>query len=133
VLSILGKAPAGGSSPTSVTRAAGLALTKVLSKEFAPRGVLVNAVCVGLIRSGQNDDRWEREGGGRSTSSTPLRRSVERIPMGREGEADEVADVIAFLASERASYVSGTAINVDGALSPRRDDGRRPRRRRRTW
>lgn len=119
VLSILGKAPAGGSSPTSVTRAAGLALTKVLSKEFASRGVLVNAVCVGLIRSGQNDDRWEREGGSGTIEDFYADEAIRRgIPMGRVGEAEEVADVIAFLASDRASYVSGTAINVDGALSP---------------
>jgi NAD(P)-dependent dehydrogenase (short-subunit alcohol dehydrogenase family) len=118
VLSIIGKAPAGGSSPTSVTRAAGLALTQVLSKEFASRGVLVNAVCVGLIRSGQHDDRWERSGKG-TLDEFYAEEAVKRgIPLGRAGEAEEVADVIAFLASERASYVSGTAINVDGASSP---------------
>lgn len=118
VLSILGKAPAAGSAPTAVTRAAGLALTKVLSKEFAPQGVLVNAVCVGLIRSGQHDDRWEREGRQGTLDefyATDARR--RGVPLGRAGEAEEVADVIAFLASDRASYVSGTAINVDGALS----------------
>ena len=118
VLSILGKAPAGGTSPTAVTRAAGLALTKVLSKEFADRGVLVNAVCVGLIRSGQNEDRWEREGRPGTLDEFYAGEAVRRgIPLGRAGEAEEVADTIAFLASERASYISGTAINVDGALS----------------
>ena len=117
VLSIIGKNPAGGSSPTSVTRAAGLALTQVLSKEFAPRGVLVNAVCVGLIRSGQHDDRWERSGEGTLDEFYAAEAKRRGIPLGRAGEADEVADVIAFLASERASYVSGTAINVDGAAS----------------
>lgn len=118
VLSINGKMPAAGTAPTSVTRAAGLALTQLLSREFAPRGILVNAVCVGLIRSGQHEDRWERSGGDANGTldeyyaSEAVRR---RIPLGRAGEAEEVADVIAFLASERASYVSGTAINVDGA------------------
>ena len=118
VLSIIGKAPVGGSSPTSVTRAAGLALTKVLSKEFASRGVLVNAVCVGLIRAGQHDDRWERSGAEGTLDDFYAAEAARRgIPLGRAGEASEVADVIAFLASERASYVSGTAINVDGAAS----------------
>lgn len=117
VLSIIGKNPTGGSSPTSITRAAGLALTQVLSKEFAPRGVLVNAVCVGLIRSGQHDDRWERSGEGTLDEFYATEATRRGIPLGRAGEADEVADVIAFLASERASYVSGTAINVDGAAS----------------
>ena len=118
VLSILGKAPGGGTAPTSVTRAAGLALTKVLSKEFAPRGVLVNAVCVGLIRSGQNEDRWEQAGRPGTLDDYYAAEAARRgIPLGRVGEAEEVADVIAFLVSDRASYVSGTAINVDGALS----------------
>lgn len=118
VLSINGKMPAAGTAPTSVTRAAGLAFTQLLSKEFAPRGILVNAVCVGLIRSGQHEDRWERAGGAESGTldyyyaTEAARRG---IPLGRAGEAEEVADVITFLASERASYVSGTAINVDGA------------------
>lgn len=118
VLSINGKMPAGGTAPTSVTRAAGLALTQLLSKEFASRAILVNAVCVGLIRSGQHEDRWERGGGASSrTLDDFYAAEAERrgIPLGRAGEAEEVADVIAFLASERASYVSGTAINVDGA------------------
>ncbi len=118
VLSILGKSPGSGTSPTSVTRAAGLALTQVLSKEFAPRGVLVNAVCVGFIRSGQNDDLWEQRGTGTLDEFYAAEAARRGIPLGREGQAHEVADVIAFLASERASYVSGTAINVDGALSP---------------
>jgi NAD(P)-dependent dehydrogenase (short-subunit alcohol dehydrogenase family) len=117
VLSIIGKAPTGGSSPTSVTRAAGLALTQVLSKEFASRGVLVNAVCVGLIRSGQHDDRWERSGEGTLDDFYAAEAARRAIPLGRPGESAEVADVVAFLASERASYVSGTAINVDGAAS----------------
>jgi len=118
VLSILGKSPAGGTSPTSVTRAAGLALTQVLSKEFASRGVLVNAVCVGFIRSGQNDDLWASRATGTLDEFYAAEAVRRGIPLGREGRASEVADVIAFLASERASYVSGTAINVDGASSP---------------
>lgn len=117
VLSIAGKEPAGCTAPTAVTRAAGLALTKVLSKEFAARGVLVNAVCVGLIQSGQNEDRWEREGRPGTLEEFYLAEAIRRgIPLGRAGRAEEVADTIAFLASERASYISGTAINVDGAL-----------------
>jgi 3-oxoacyl-[acyl-carrier protein] reductase len=116
VLSIGGKQPAAASAPTSVTRAAGLALTKVLSKEFAARNILVNAVCVGLIRSGQHEDRWQRESGDLSEDEFYAAAAEKRgIPLGRAGEAEEVANVITFLASAAASYVSGTAINVDGA------------------
>ncbi len=119
VLSTGGKHPAGGSAPTSVTRAAGLALTKVLSKEFAPHGVLVNAVCVGVIKSAQHDERWERSGR-EVDRETFYRQLAEKrgTPLGRAGEADEVAAVIALLASDDGGYVSGTAINVDGGAAP---------------
>jgi 3-oxoacyl-[acyl-carrier protein] reductase len=116
VLSIGGKQPAATSAPTSVTRAAGLALTKVLSKEFAARGVLVNAVCVGLIRSGQHEDRHQRTAPELTEDEFYAQQATKRqIPLGRAGRAEEAANVITFLASDAASYVSGTAINVDGA------------------
>ncbi len=116
VLSIGGKQPSAASAPTSVTRAAGLALTKVLSKEFAERGVLVNAVCVGLIRSGQHHDRWQRTAPELSEDEFYAQNAAKRgIPLGRAGRAEEVANVITFLASDAASFVSGTAVNVDGA------------------
>lgn len=111
------------SVPTSVSRAAGIALTKVLSKEFAEHQILVNTVCVGLIWSGQ----WERRR--LALSPPPSPQEYERqvmaeraatlgpIPLGRMGGIEEVADLIAFLASERASYITGTAINIDGGLS----------------
>jgi 3-oxoacyl-[acyl-carrier protein] reductase len=55
-----GKAPAARSVPTSVSRAAGIALTKELSKEYAAHNILVNTVCIGLIKSGQHEKRWEQ-------------------------------------------------------------------------
>jgi len=119
ILSTGGKHPAGGSAPTSVTRAAGLALTKVLSKEFAPHGVLVNAVCVGIIRSAQHDDRYAAGDGSETIDEFYLRLAKQRgTPLGRAGEADEVAAVIELLASEEGGYVTGTAINVDGGAAP---------------
>lgn len=119
VLSTGGKHPAGGSAPTSVTRAAGLALTKVLSKEFAPHGVLVNAVCVGIIKSAQHDERWEQQAGDVDRETYYLDLAKKRgTPLGRAGEADEVAAVIDLLTSADGGYVSGTAINVDGGAAP---------------
>ena len=115
-----GKAPAASSLPTSVSRAAGIALTKAMSKDFAKHNILVNTVGVGLIRSGQHRKRWELR-----TDSNPnlslgdfYGEMSSGIPMGRVGDASEVGAVIAFLASERASYVTGTSINVDGGTSP---------------
>lgn len=115
-----GKAPTASSVPTSVSRAAGIALTKAMSKDFAKHNILVNTVGVGLIRSGQHRKRWEIR-----TDSNPnlslddfYVEMSSSIPMGRVGNANEVGAVIAFLASERASYVTGASINVDGGTSP---------------
>ncbi len=108
-----GKAPRGGALPTTVMRSAGLNLTKSLSQEFAASKIRVNAVCIGLIKSMQ----WVRRAG----NGTPEKLYDEfskQIPLGRVGEASEYADLVAFLCSKRASYITGTAINLDGGLCP---------------
>ena len=94
-----GKATAGGSQPTSLSRAAGISLTKAWSKEYASQNIRVNTVCVGVLKSGQHrtrvaniqkekpdytlEDHWEIMG--------------KNVPMGRVGEAIEVGNVICFL------------------------------------
>ena len=108
------KQPGAGSMPTSVSRAAGLALTKALSKEFAADNILVNTICIGKIKSGQHERRYTREGLGADQYYSQM---AKDIPLGRFGEAEEVANVIAFLASEAASYVTGSSINLDGGIS----------------
>ncbi len=108
-----GKAPNAGSLPTSVMRSAGLNLTKSLAQEFAASGIRVNAICIGFLKSMQ----WVR----RSDDSDPSAiydSFAQKIPMGRVGEAEEYADLVAFLSSARASYITGTAINLDGGLCP---------------
>lgn len=115
-----GKAPPPGTLPTSVSRAAGISLTKALSKEHAADNILVNAVCIGLVKSGQNDRRFEarqREEPG-LTREQYYAEQAAGIPLGRVGESEEAGDVIAFLASARASYVTGVTINIDGGASP---------------
>ena len=119
VLSIAGKNPSAGSGPSSVSRAAGLALTKALSKEFAGARILVNAVCIGFVRSGQHEDRWRLRRPGSSFDEYLRDIAAARgVPLGRFGESSEAASVIAFLLSEEADFVTGTAINVDGGASP---------------
>jgi 3-oxoacyl-[acyl-carrier protein] reductase len=108
------KQPGAQSYPTSVSRAAGLAITKALSKEFAPDNILVNTVCIGKIKSGQHERRYKREG---RTAEAYYAEAAKDIPMKRVGEADEVATVIAFLVSDAASYVTGSSINLDGGIS----------------
>lgn len=117
VLALAAKAPGASSAPSSVSRAAGMALTKVLSKELGPAGVRVNAVLVGLVESGQWRRMSERTG-------TPLAElyakmaSDAAIPLGRVGRASEFADLVTYLLSARSSYVTGTAVNLDGGSSP---------------
>ncbi len=117
VLAIGAKTPGHSSAPSSVSRAAGLALTKALSKDVGPQGVRVNAVLIGLVRSGQ----WERRAADQETDPEEFYAAMGTgagIPLGRVGRAGEFADLVAFLLSERAAYVSGTAVNLDGGLSP---------------
>ena len=111
---VAAKQPGAAQFPTTVSRAAGLALTKGLSKELAGANILVNAVAVGKIKSKQQERSAAR--GGLSVDEH-YSRTGKTIPLGRMGEAEEVANVIAFLASDAASYVTGTCINVDGGLS----------------
>ena len=114
VTNIGAKAPGAKSMPTTVSRAAGLAMTKALSKEYGPHGILVNAVCIGLVRAGQHEARAARLGVDVESVYQDMAKSV---PLGRVGQADEAANVIAFLASEAASFVTGTSINIDGGAS----------------
>ena len=115
-----GKAAGARSVPTSVSRAAGIALTKALSLEYAPDNILVNTVCVGLIKSGQHERRWEQAHAANPdlTLDDHYTAMGQAVPMGRVGEAREVGDLIAFLASDRGSYITGASINVDGGRSP---------------
>ena len=108
------KQPRAKSMPTTVTRAAGLAMTKALSKEFAPDKILVNTVCIGLIRAGQHETKAAKAG--RDVEDIYAEMGKE-IPLGRVGFAEEVANVIVFLGSDAASYVTGTSINLDGGTS----------------
>jgi 3-oxoacyl-[acyl-carrier protein] reductase len=111
VTTVGGKAPAARSLPTSVTRAAGINLTKSLAHQYAGDHILVNTICLGLAKSaqiarrakGDLDAFWAEVG--------------KRVPIGRIGEASEFADLVAFLVSERAGYITGTAVNFDGGMS----------------
>jgi NAD(P)-dependent dehydrogenase (short-subunit alcohol dehydrogenase family) len=116
ILAISGRTPGGNSTPSSVSRAAGLALTKALSRELGADGIRVNAVLIGLVESGQ----WRRAAEAQDVTLVELSASMVAgagIPLGRFGRAEEFADLVSYLLSERSSYVTGTAINLDGGLS----------------
>ena len=116
VTAIFGKHPTAGSLPTSVNRAAGIALTKSMSKEFAKDNILVNAICIGLIKSGQMSRMAQRLFPDASLDDGYAKMG-SNVPVGRMGEASEVAGIITFLLSDRGSYITGVAINVDGGSS----------------
>ncbi|MDP6692034.1 MAG: SDR family oxidoreductase [Alphaproteobacteria bacterium] len=117
VLNVGAKAPRPGGAPTAVSRAAGMALTKVLAGEGAPHNVLVNAMLVGLIESDQHLQRHLKSGSN-DTLEEFYDKLGEAVPMGRVGKAEEFANMACFLASDAGSYITGTAINVDGNRAP---------------
>jgi 3-oxoacyl-[acyl-carrier protein] reductase len=122
VCSSSGKRPSLNNMAYSVTKAAQLSLSRAFADEWAARGVLVNAVAPGIVASGL----WTEQGG--LADQIAERRGVSRdevleersksVPLGRFGEPEEIAAVIAFLCSEWASDVVGAAWSVDGGAVP---------------
>lgn len=118
ILNTAAKEPPARSVPTSVTRAAGMALTKALSKELAPERILVNAICIGLVKSSQWERRWEKAGKPGTLDEYYATIARDRsVPVARIAEASELAALVAFLASEPAAYITGVAINFDGGMA----------------
>ena len=101
VLNIGAKAPGAGSLPTTASRAAGLAITKVASRDLGGDGIRVNAVLIGLIESGQ----WRRRADAAGQSEDEFYRHMAAnaaIPLGRVGRSEEFADLAAYLLSDRS-------------------------------
>lgn len=113
----LAKEPEPHMVATSAARAGLLNLSKTLSIELAKDNILVNSVSLGLIRT----DQWERRRLQRNPDVDPESwyeglAQKRNIPLGRVGKPEEVASVIVFLSSDKASYVSGSTIETAGAL-----------------
>jgi 3-oxoacyl-[acyl-carrier protein] reductase len=119
VLNVGAKAPNANGAPTAVSRAAGMALMKVLAHENAPYNILVNGMLVGRIRSEQWERRHAADTRGLSLDEWYDDEAKKLgIGIGRFGTAEEFANMATFLASDAGSYINGTAINVDGGSCP---------------
>ena len=101
---------------TTVNRAACLNFSKALAIELGPERILVNSVNIGFVVTPQ----WENIRQRRAPDATPEEffagLAAQEVPLGRFGEVDEVSGLVAFLASDRASYLTGTSIDVAGGM-----------------
>lgn len=117
VNAVLAKQPEPRLITTSAARAGILNLSKSLATELAPEGIRVNSVCLGLIDTGQWTRRHEAADSGLSYEDWQAELAADRgIALGRLGRAEEVAYAIVALLSPRASYTTGTSIDVCGGV-----------------
>lgn len=112
---VSGKQPIPGFVPGNTSKAAVLALVKGLAMDLAPMNIRINNVCPGRCAT----ERWMNDAKTRSTElgisvDEFVREKVKDIPMQRLAQPDEVASCVVFLASDRASYITGQSVSVDG-------------------
>lgn len=111
------KQPRFEASPSNAAKAALVNLTRSLADELASKDVSVNCVAPGHILTERRRRRLEGEARSRGISTEErLREDAAQIPLGRLGEPEEVAAMVVFLSSPRASYITGQSILVDGGL-----------------
>jgi 3-oxoacyl-[acyl-carrier protein] reductase len=113
---VYGRYPDPAFFATSVNRAACQNLTKVLAAQYGPEGILVNSVNIGFVDTPQWDNIRAKRAPGSTRDEFFARLSAAEVPLGRFGTTDEVSGVVAFLASDRASYVTGAVIDVAGGM-----------------
>ena len=111
------KQPIDGLLLSNVLRPGVIGLTKSLSQELAKDNILVNAVCPGYYLTDRVKELLQKKAKKNKTSvDKAMEDVVHEIPLGRMGRPEELADLIVFLASERASYITGSIIQVDGGF-----------------
>ncbi len=101
---------------TTVNRAACLNLSKALAREFGPEGILVNSVNIGFVVTPQWENIRARRAPDMTAEEFFAMLVADEVPLGRFGTVEEVSGIVAFLASDRASYLTGTSIDVAGGM-----------------
>jgi len=111
IVNVASQAGRDGGGPGGIaygaSKGALMSMTRGLAKELSPRRIRVNAVCPGMIATKFHDDFTKPEVRQRVAGMTPL---------GREGQASEVADLVTYLASPQASFVNGTCVDINGGI-----------------
>ena len=108
--SVTGVVGSPGQVAYSASKGAVIALTKSSAKELAPQGIRVNAVAPGIIKTERFEELYEASG-------DKIDQRIGRIALGRLGAPQDIAYAVSFLASDRASYISGHVLGVDGCAS----------------
>lgn len=118
IAGLAGRQAGAATIPVGLNNAAVLNLTKALSEALAPDNILVNAVVPHIIDTDRQDETMRALAALTGRPEAEVRKERQaKIPLGRMGRPEEVADVVTFLASERASFVTGAAWHVDGGVS----------------
>lgn len=108
--SITGVVGSPGQVAYSSTKGAVITITKSAAKELAPMNIRVNAVAPGIVKTERFEELYEATG-------DKINERIEKIAMGRLGTPQDIANAVAFLASDRASYISGQILGVDGCAT----------------
>jgi len=117
ISSMAGKTGPWGEGAYAASKSAVIALTKTLSKEFAPYRINVNAICPGLIDTKMLKDGWRKISEDKGVSLQEIEGEfLSKIPLGRLGTPKDIANLVLFLASEEASYITGESINITGGF-----------------
>jgi 3-oxoacyl-[acyl-carrier protein] reductase len=113
---VYGRYPDPAFFATSVNRASCLGLAKALAMELGPEGILVNSVNIGFVTTPQWENIHRRRAPEMPAGEFFGQLAAAEVPLGRFGRADEVAGIVAFLASDRASYITGASVDVAGGM-----------------